>query len=40
MTDRLLLAIYVKDYSELGATKEIAEIKYNQEEDEVFTETK
>ena len=31
---------YVKDYSELGGTKEIADIKYDQEEDEVYSEIK
>jgi len=30
----------VKDYSELGKTKEIADKKYNQEEDEVYPEIK
>jgi len=27
----------VKDYSQMGDTKEVAEIKYNKEEDEVYT---
>tara|TARA_R100001460_G_scaffold50266_2_gene88597 strand:+ start:211 stop:549 length:339 start_codon:yes stop_codon:yes gene_type:complete len=27
---------YVKDYSQMGDTKEVAEIKYNKEEDEVY----
>ncbi len=29
---------YVKDYSQVGHTKEIAEIKYNKEDDEVYAE--
>ena len=31
---------YVKDYSELGETKEIATVMYNEEEDEVYCENK
>ena len=27
---------YVKDYTQIGSTKEIAEIKYNKEDDEVY----
>jgi hypothetical protein len=27
---------YVKDYSQVGSTKVIAEIKYNKEDDEVY----
>ena len=27
---------YVKDYGQMGDTKEIAEIKYNKEDDEVY----
>jgi len=30
----------VRDFNELGKTKEIAEIKYDQEEDEVYPEIK
>ena len=29
---------YVKDYGQMGDTKEIAEIKYNKEDDEVYAE--
>ena len=29
---------YVKDYTQIGSTKEIAEIKYNKEDDEVYAE--
>jgi hypothetical protein len=29
---------YVKDYGQIGETKEIAEIKYNKEDDEVYAE--
>ena len=27
---------YVKDYTQIGSTKKIAEIKYNKEDDEVY----
>ena len=29
---------YVKDYTQIGSTKEIAEIKYNKEDEEVYAE--
>tara|TARA_R100001082_G_scaffold76619_1_gene44586 strand:- start:261 stop:539 length:279 start_codon:yes stop_codon:yes gene_type:complete len=29
---------YVKDYTQIGSTKEIAKIKYNKEDDEVYAE--